>query len=86
MAIAPPRGRGLRASCRCPGSRPLSRRRGAPAPASRLDAVSSRMDARLDAASARTDAKLERELRLMSWRVILARLTLVSLAVAAPHL
>ena len=45
-----------------------------------------RVDLRFDAFSARMDARLERELRLMSWRVILAMLTLTSLAVAAPHL
>ena len=45
-----------------------------------------RVDLRFEVLSARMDARLERELRLLSWRVILAMLTLVSVAVAAPHL
>jgi len=44
-------------------------------------AVATRHD--IDLLGTRMDARLERELRLMTWRVALAMLTLISVAVAA---
>ena len=64
----------------------LSTRRDMEAVRVDMRGLEDRVDLRFDAFSARMDARLERELRLMSWRVILAMLTLASLAVAAPHL
>ena len=57
-----------------------------------LDALESRMDLKLESVASRIEGRLDRELRgvdrelrLMTWRLALAMLTLASLAVAAPH-